>query len=332
MTNHSDDDGAIDLSRRSFVRLSAVTALSAALPIRRVAAASGVTGATLAQAGATDATDLHFLVIGDWGQRGSATQRSVADAMALTANAAQPRFIISTGDNFYPRGVTGTDDSAWQTSFENVYAAPSLQCRWYAVLGNHDYSGAADAQIAYGRVHHRWTMPQRYYSRTEIIGANQTAEFFFLDTPPIASRNPKFWTRWVDHADPDKQLAWFEDALSRSKADWKIVTGHHPVLSAGPHKPDDQIVKAVKPLFDRYRVDAYFCGHEHNLQHHTSNATHYFVCGAGASTNAVNETCAADFCASRLGFISATLNDRKLHITFIGSNGATLHSADITRT
>lgn len=330
MSGQSDNDDAIGLSRRTFVRLSAMTALSAALPVPHAAAASGVTGATLTQPAATAASALHFLVIGDWGQRGSATQRSVAGAMAETANAAQPRFIISTGDNFYPSGVKGPDDSAWQTSFESVYTAPSLQCRWYAVLGNHDYSGAADAQIAYGRVHHRWTMPQRYYNRTEAIGANKTAEFFFLDTPPLASANPKFWTRWVDHADPDKQIAWFEEALKSSKADWKIVTGHHPVLSAGPHMPEKRIVDALKPLFDRYRVDAYFCGHEHNLQHHISNNTNYFVCGAGASLTAIRETCDTAFCVSQLGFISATLNERTMSVNFIGTDGATLHSANMT--
>lgn len=36
-------------------------------------------------------------------------------------------FIISTGDNFYDKGLTG----AFFESFVKIYTAPSLQKRWY---------------------------------------------------------------------------------------------------------------------------------------------------------------------------------------------------------
>jgi len=38
----------------------------------------------------------------------------------------------------------------------------------------------------------------------------------------------------------------------------------------------------VKPLLDRYQVDAYLCGHDHTLQVLQSAGVHYFVSGAGA--------------------------------------------------
>ena len=41
-------------------------------------------------------------------------------------------FVISTGDNFYDRGLKGTDDPAFEESFSKIYTAPSLQKEWYS--------------------------------------------------------------------------------------------------------------------------------------------------------------------------------------------------------
>ena len=40
-------------------------------------------------------------------------------------------FVISTGDNFYENGLTGTDDQAFEQSFTDIYTAKSLQKPWY---------------------------------------------------------------------------------------------------------------------------------------------------------------------------------------------------------
>ena len=40
-----------------------------------------------------------------------------------------------------------------------------------------------------------------------------------------------------------------------------------------------------KPIFDRYHVNAYICGHEHSLQHiKPEGFTNYFISGAGSET------------------------------------------------
>lgn len=40
-------------------------------------------------------------------------------------------FIISTGDNFYDKGLTSEYDPAFEDSFTNIYTASSLQKPWY---------------------------------------------------------------------------------------------------------------------------------------------------------------------------------------------------------
>jgi metallophosphoesterase superfamily enzyme len=51
-----------------------------------------------------------------------------------------PEFVISTGDNFHPRGVASVTDPLWDSVYERVYAAKSLcLAPWYPFLGNHDH-------------------------------------------------------------------------------------------------------------------------------------------------------------------------------------------------
>ena len=51
-------------------------------------------------------------------------------------------FIISTGDNFYPQGVTSPTDARFDSSWKNVYNQPSLVDKtWYQSIGNHDHDG-----------------------------------------------------------------------------------------------------------------------------------------------------------------------------------------------
>jgi len=112
----------------------------------------------------TGGASLTFLAVGDWGRHGKGNQQLVADRMGETAMEIGAQYVVSTGDNFYENGVTGIDDPSWQSSFENVYRAPSLQVPWYATLGNHDYRGDSQAQIAYSKRKGRWTMPARWFS------------------------------------------------------------------------------------------------------------------------------------------------------------------------
>ena len=43
--------------------------------------------------------------VGDWGRNGEYNQSRVAAAMALRAEALQPDFVLTVGDNFYEAGV-----------------------------------------------------------------------------------------------------------------------------------------------------------------------------------------------------------------------------------
>ena len=50
------------------------------------------------------------------------------------------------------------------------------------------------------------------------------------------------------------------------RADYLLVAGHHPVLSAGVHGSTPYLVSKLKPMLEENDVTAYLSGHDHNLQ------------------------------------------------------------------
>jgi tartrate-resistant acid phosphatase type 5 len=276
---------------------------------------------------------LNFVVIGDWGRNGEKDQRDVARQMAAAAGDGGAKFVISVGDNFYENGVTSVNDPQWQNSFEKVYTAPSLQAPWHVVLGNHDYHGNCDAQIAYGKTSQRWNMPARYYTRTEHIDSASAVDFFFLDTMPMASfdEDEKQHNDNVPWHDLPKQMAWFESALAASTAPWKIAIGHHPVYSGGIHGDTPYIVEHVLPLLEKYHVQAYINGHDHDLQHLQAGPVNLFCSGAGSKPRVSKETVHTKFFRGCSGFMSVALQAEKMDVRMIDDQGKLLYTAAVPR-
>jgi tartrate-resistant acid phosphatase type 5 len=271
------------------------------------------------------ASDLTFLVVGDWGT-GSPDQRKVAVQMGKTAEAIGARFVVSTGDNFYPSGVKNVDDPQWKTSFENIYTMGALSIPWYAVLGNHDHRGNIKAQVQYSERSSRWRMPATYYKRTENLADGSSAELFFLDSDTII----KDYRSWRGFFSRPKQVRWLERALATSVARWKIVVAHHPVFSGGSHKETRALVVLVRPLLERYGVQVYLNGHNHNLEHVVIGKVHYLTSGAGSRPRKARTVTGSRFVAGgRLGIMTAQLTPDAMAIEFIDDEGASLYRVHI---
>ena len=286
---------------------------------------------------ASDEKALTFLAVGDWGRDGAFHQSDVAARMGETAEALSARFVISVGDNFYEDGVDGVTDPKWKTSFEDIYTAPSLQVPWYVALGNHDYHGDTQAQLDYTQISRRWRLPRRWYSFTEVSPDGVAVEIFVLDTSPLISGYYKDGGKAVRVMGQDTaaQLAWFDNALARSTADWKLVVGHHPVYSGGGADPEaggsPDLIARIDPILQRHRVPLYLNGHDHDLQHVVRGATHYVCTGAGSK---MHEQCfmqGSDFCSLRSGFTAFAIARDKLRVAYRDFMGAELHVVEIPR-
>jgi tartrate-resistant acid phosphatase type 5 len=279
---------------------------------------------------------LNFLVFGDWGRKGETDQVEVAAQMAKTAAESGAKFIISVGDNFYEDGVASTDDPQWRTSFEDIYHAPSLQAPWQVILGNHDYHGNCEAQLAYGAVSSRWKMPARYYAQSQPIDAATTVDFFYLDTTPMVKEyyavGGKEKTRaQVITQDVPKQLAWFKAALAASTAPWKIVIGHHPIYSGGEHGDTAELIENVLPLLHDYKVQAYFNGHDHDLQHLTAGEVNLFGTGGGSQTRPTKKTEHSEFAQSSSGFAAVALGSEAMNVRMIDNHGTVVYATSVKR-
>lgn len=276
---------------------------------------------------------LNFLIVGDWGRRGTISQRAVARGMARKALHVRSRLVISTGDNFYEDGVEGLNDSHWRESFEDVYTAPSLQTPWYVALGNHDYRGCVDAQIAYTRQSGRWCLPARYHALTAPIDECTRVLFVFVDTTPFLRRYHAGGAEFIEgvgEQDTGAQLAWLQRTLARSTAEWKVVVGHHPLLSGSPyHGSTTTLRSAVEPLLKRYGVQVYLAGHEHDLQHLFDGALHHVISGASTDWRPTGEIEATCFSMATRGFVVGSLRRSRLCLRYCNARGKALYAAEI---
>ena len=282
-----------------------------------------------------DTTAFNYLVVGDWGRNGFFNQAEVADAMGEVGDPIRSRFTISTGDNFYTSGVTSTEDVKWERSFERIYTAPVLQSRWYSTLGNHDWQGNVAAQIAYSDVSDRWYLPAQYYAEEMRMDDSTAVLFVFLDTTPLAYP-PEYEERFDDDGDwdPEGQLEWLERTLAESDAPWKIVVGHHPVYVGSVRYSDNPLlIDTLVPLFERYGVQAYLAGHDHNLQHHRpeGSTVDYFVSGAGSLLREVVETPNTLFALKVAGFMAFSMTRDVMEVHAYDEDTNLVYTADVPR-
>ncbi|KAH3695879.1 tartrate-resistant acid phosphatase type 5-like [Dreissena polymorpha] len=238
---------------------------------------------------------LRFLAVGDWGglpdyPYDTPVETAVAQQMAAVTEAYQSSFNLALGDNFYFDGVTDVDDKRFQETFENVYKYPSLMNPWYLVAGNHDHHGNVSAQIAYSQKSKRWNFPSYYYGLSFPIPGGKKVDIIMIDTVLLCGNTGYDVEGDQPHGPTnikasDDQWTWIDLQLQSSNADYLLVAGHYPVYSIAEHGPTDCLVQRLKPMLYKYGVTAYLCGHDHSLQHISSQegaqTVEYFVTGAG---------------------------------------------------
>ncbi len=214
--------------------------------------------------------ELSFFALGDTGYGGEILA-SNARAMERSAESRPVDLVLLLGDNFYLEGVSSLEDPLWRERFEDAFPGSKLQVPFYAVLGNHDYRGDPDVEVAYTRKSARWRMPARWYTFTAPLRGGGEVQFFALDTQPLEGGWPE----------AREELEWLAKETAASKARWKVAFAHHPALSHGHHGS----TPGLADLIDRTGIDLYVTGHDHDLQVIRSKAGWMqIVSGAGSST------------------------------------------------
>jgi hypothetical protein len=286
---------------------------------------------------------LNFILLGDWGRYGDDHQQQVAAQMAKTASTVPVSFYISTGDNFYPKGVASTQDPHWHYSFEEVYKDFKLQNEWYSILGNHDYMGDPDAQVAYTNISRRWMMPARYYDKTFSLrdGSGGKVRMAFIDTNPLIAefyRNLEYGPN-VRTQDTTAQKQWLQQLLTKKEegVQWNLVVGHHPMFTASDKRKEGYDTRAIRSslyrLLETSNVDAYLAGHDHSLQHllPAGGAVHHFISGSASEATQVGKLDYSRFAASEYGFMLFSVTATEIIVHAISHTGKVLYRTTIQK-
>jgi len=164
--------------------------------------------------------------------------------------------IIIPGDNVYPCGVQSKDDPHWRV----ITPLTRFNVPLFPVLGNHDYCGDASAEI--NAAVPNWDFPAKSYSiRSDV------AELAMIDTQPF-----------VEGGAPPAITFTSDDR-------WRIVVGHHPVISSGYHgyfpRREVRRMRGLLPRLRAAHVDLYISGHDHH-QELVDGTPKFLISGAGS--------------------------------------------------
>lgn len=267
-----------------------------------------------------------FLVLGDFGRVGEYHQKAVARELGHAAVSLDAEFVVSVGDNFYPNGVASVNDYHWKSSFEEIYTHPNLYADWYVALGNHDYRGSIQAQIDYTNISRRWQMPAPYFSKKMKLDDGKTLLLVVMDTNPFIESYQKDPVKYPDLAQQDTaaQRQWLAETLSDPDPtiSHRIVVGHHPLYSGGKRKTDKATLAfeaSFADFFDQHKVDAYICGHEHDLQiiRPEGRYTTQLLSGAASEIRPSGNRGGTIFAAAEPGFMALTLSGNDIIVQTI---------------
>ncbi len=268
---------------------------------------------------AIESQSVSLLVVGDTGKP-TLARTSVIAAMRDYLRRHRCDATLLLGDNFYESGVESVDDPRFSEDFDDLFDKNSFPMPFYVALGNHDYGGNVEAQVEYSALNKRWKMTARYY-KCSLQHANVTVDLFVTDTNQLLEECEA----------ADEQLEWLRQELEQCTADWRIVVGHHPVLTGGRHEISPAVAVALGPILEQCNVDFYLSGHDHDLQLLDSGrGWRQIVSGAGCklrSTAWIKETVFAKACS---GFASLALSATQSHVSFY-STDARLITASYTR-
>jgi hypothetical protein len=315
------------INRREAIRRSVVFAAGAAVVGRagRLQAAPSAPAVTSFELGG-----MHLLALGDYGTKGDANQRAVADAMARFAKSLDSPLeaVLALGDNFYKK-IT---PNRFVDHFEKLYSTDGLDCPFYACLGNHDYGtakydaqeGKLQMQLDYARNNpkSRWKMPAKWY----------TVELPKVEEPLVRMivLDGNYWEGALTPREKIAQRRFLKAELERpSKAPWLWVVNHFPMFSECENRGDNTaLIRDWGPLIKDHSVSLCFAGHDHTMQHLRAEgySPSFIVSGAGgAGLYDVRPSQRGFVDNHELGFSHIHVTRDELQLQFINAAGKCLH-------
>jgi len=275
----------------------------------------------------TPATDgeLHFAVSSDAHFGAGDNRADLTDEML--AEIADPangyNLFFSLGDLV----EHGFSSSQWGEAFRAFSTATSIIPTRYAI-GNHEslfaglgryeaYAYPAGMDIQTG---------SRLWYRIDV----GKIHFLILDI------------EWSAESYTEEQAEWLEAQLKdMPSGDWKIVMSHGFYYASGSFSDgwkwydNPETIDALSPLFEQYKVDLVFSGHDHQMELLQHNGVTYAICGAfgGLPDSPRTYTSPASlwYANGKYGFVDASISGDKCTLNFRDSSYAVLDTLTINK-
>ncbi|MEZ0230415.1 MAG: metallophosphoesterase [Planctomycetota bacterium] len=305
-------------AKRLRARLEAPPATSVTYDV--VAASGSLAHGTLRTLPAPGTTALTFCALGDtgWPRRGDGQAGEPQLGVARLMEEQRPDLVLHTGDIIYLVGQWQSFDPL----FFKPYAATLGRVPFFVTLGNHDVK-TKDGKFTVDEFPFPTNQNgNRFYS---FDAAN--VHFVCLDSNEIevCESTEKFLAT--------RQGEWLAADLAATKAMWKVVWFHYPLLSLNKsHKPETTIMRNVlEKVLDGAGVDLVVNGHDHfyhrsrRLRGHEPSddgVVHVITGGGGAALykgDPDKDRFTAEF-ASRFHFTRFDVDGMKMRIRAFGTD------------
>lgn len=196
-----------------------------------------------------------------------------------------PDFILFGGDMILGRTTLNVDANTdfifsnlleWKDFVKKTLRVNSLRGYLYPAIGNHDYSNSNNLQEsirAFNEVFYYLPSDLRdkeilkKYGKTVYYFDYYNSRFIVLNTifKNAPSGNPQGKIQELVGITPE-QLKWLEKILSSSNKKNNFVMFHSPIIGTYedyytlPYEQQEALFR----IFNKYKVSAVYCGHEHN--------------------------------------------------------------------
>ena len=113
------------------------------------------------------------------------------------------------------------------------------------------------------------------------------------------------------------------------------MVGHHTIYSSSTKHGDSQdLITTFRPLMEKYGVQAYLNGHDHDMEVIKEGSIFYITSGAGSAVRGKMQPGPNSLFANgtESGFLAAKLTDDRFEYQFIDWQGTVLFQSAIPRT
>jgi 3',5'-cyclic AMP phosphodiesterase CpdA len=254
-------------------------------------------------------------------------------------------FVSMLGDLAYPGGFSASPEKEFRELFVEPFEG--IHVPFYPVLGDNDY-GSDEVQssfqsyLQFGQQDPRWRMEGLYYHHIHKKGDVSVCAIHIDTQSMVKVLYPE--SRTAEELEfLNAQLPWLEGVLSSSECqqtDFITVFAHNPLISASRKgnkgSTSTDLRSILLPLFKQYYVDAYFSGHDHDLQALTYSEPNEHVISfivSGSSSRIRSKTFNGPLdgievwrCIDRSGFTISEVTKEFMVTRFVASDsGETLH-------